>query len=89
MQAVRAADAAALGPLMEKAEAISLAKRHPDVMATAVTLRDKLDSEAKVLCFGALEWRGVGWLCPGPLPGQTRVVCVCPRRRAVPTTCAR
>ncbi len=45
---MRACDAVALPALMEKAEAMTLSKRHPDVMATAGLLRDKLDGEAKV-----------------------------------------
>ena len=35
--------------LMEKAESMNLSKRHPDVFSSALSLRDRLEAESKIV----------------------------------------
>ncbi len=48
LQAVSGYDEAAMAPLMDKAAKMNLAKRHPELMATANAANDHLAAETKL-----------------------------------------
>lgn len=82
-QAVSGYDEAVMAPLMDKAAKMNLAKRHPELMATANAANDHLAAEAKIASSitSAIKSRDKDALAVAL--GKAREVCVCLRTQCV------